>query len=74
VSDYSDAKVAYDRLSRLESREQELLLKIADLQMVCRRLAAAKSLETRDRVAEQCHHLFAGNPLRKPAPPESEER
>lgn len=42
-----------------------------DLRMVCRRLAAAKSLETRDKIAKQCHHLFYGNPLRADSKGES---
>ena len=35
-----------------------------NLKMVCRRLAAAKTLATRDRIAKQCAKLFAGSPLR----------
>lgn len=41
-----------------------LLNHIDNLEMVCRRLAAAKKIESRDRIAKQCHHLFAGSPLR----------
>ena len=36
-----------------------------NLKMVCRRLAAAKSLEIRDRIARQCHYLFMGSALRE---------
>lgn len=35
-----------------------------NLKMVCRRLAAAKTLESRDRIAKQCYHLFEGSILR----------
>lgn len=34
---------------------------VENLKMVCRRLVAAKTLETRDRIAKQCHHLFEGS-------------
>lgn len=37
---------------------------IDDLKMVCRRLSAAKTLVSRDKIAKQCHGLFAGNILR----------
>ena len=42
------------------SRDSE----IENLKMVCRRLAAAKSIETRDKIAAQCMTLFAGEILR----------
>lgn len=31
-----------------------------DLAMICRRLAAASTLEARDRIARECHNLFRG--------------
>ena len=38
--------------------------KVENLKMVCRRLANAKTIEQRDKIAKQCQHLFAGNILR----------
>lgn len=44
---------------------ESLERQIEDLKMVCRRMAAAKKLSTKDKIAEQCYHLFAGSILRK---------
>lgn len=38
---------------------------IQNLKMVCRRLAAAKTLEIRDRIAKRCVSLFRGSILRQ---------
>lgn len=48
---------ATKEMIRLEKENQ-------NLKMVCRRLAAAKSLTVRDRIAKQCHKLFAGKVTR----------
>lgn len=46
---------------------------IENLKMVCRRLAAAKTIESRDSIAKQCHSLFEGSLLREaPLSPDAE--
>jgi len=46
---------------------------IKNLQMVCRQLAAAQSIATRDKVVKRCYHLFAGSPLRIDSEEEDEK-
>ncbi len=51
----------FDRvLSALGQAEED----IENLKMICRRLAFAKTLESRNNVAKQCHELFKGSILR----------
>lgn len=54
-----DQEVAQSR-----NYERALEEQIANLKMVCRRLAVAKTLEARDRIAEKCAHLFKGSVTR----------
>ncbi len=42
----------------------EVVRENSDLQMVCRRLSAAKTIEARDKIVKQCLHLFGGSILR----------
>lgn len=61
-----DSQEGQRRLNRVLSAKYETAVAAnEDLKMVCRRLAAARSLETRDKIAKQCHHLFKGNILRE---------
>jgi hypothetical protein len=48
----------------LEDQVRGLEQQIENLRMACRRISAAKTLESRDRIAAQCYGLFSGSPIR----------
>lgn len=50
----------------MNGKVEDLNQQVNDLKMVCRRLSSAKTLESRDRIAKQCHNLFKGSALREP--------
>lgn len=60
----SAMRSAHATNKRLHEQVGELKLEIENLKMVCRRLAAAKTIESKDRIAAQCFELFKGSPLR----------
>jgi hypothetical protein len=47
-----------------EEETKTLGLKIKDLQMILRRVCVARSEDVRNKILEQCAHLFKGSPLR----------
>jgi chromosome segregation ATPase len=57
-------KLGQNALDEALARETALENEVFNLKMVCRRLSAAMSLETRDKIAAQCLSLFEGSPLR----------
>lgn len=64
LDEYSFTEGARWQFEQDKAVIEEKDLDIENLKMVCRRLSNAKSIESRDRIAEQCKHLFVGSPLR----------
>lgn len=56
-----------DEIKALRKELAEAKEVIENLKMVCRRLSAAKSIESRDKIAKQCIDLFRGSVLRDKA-------
>lgn len=52
------------KLAEANVKIEDLEAQVKELQMVCRRLTGAQTLETRDKIAAQCIELFKGNILR----------
>lgn len=51
----------------LRSAYEQKCKELENLKMVCRRLSAAKTIESRDKIKDQCLDLFRGSVLRDQA-------
>lgn len=63
MSEHQKIVIEFCKWQHQQAQEKirELELVIANLKMTCRRLSAAKSIESRDKISKQCLNIFNGN-------------